>query len=136
MRAIGFLIALSALLFWSAAAFDMWATLTNWRAYGETFPWQGAPAWRNVAWGASIAIGLGGAVGMFRRARWAGDYMLTAVGFMTAGLAYDVVLGEGLRIYGQSGVAASAAIVGIASLFTWIAYQLSKSPPIVLAADA
>ncbi len=130
MRFVVFMCALLALLFWSASAFDMWATLTRWE-HRDIFSWAGAPAWRNAAWGASITIGLAGAAALFWRARWAGDFMLTAVGFMTAGLAYDLVFAGGVRAYGASGIMSSAAIIGVAALFTWIAYQFTKAPTVV-----
>ncbi|MBL8549794.1 MAG: hypothetical protein JNJ73_07395 [Hyphomonadaceae bacterium] len=131
MRFIVFVCALLAVLFWSASAFDMWATLTQWNRHHEMLGWAGAPAWRNAAWGASIAVGFAGAAALFWRARWAGDFMLTAVGFMTAGLAWDLVFGEGFRAYGQSGLASSAAIIAVAAMFTWAAYQFTKPPTVV-----
>lgn len=103
--------------------FDFWMTSTGNEQYladydPKMIEWIiGFPAWRKAIWAASVAAGVFGALALFARRRVAVALLLFYFVLMVIGFAgHDILLADGVRMYGQLGLIMSAALIAVAGL--------------------
>ncbi len=134
MKALLFwLISLFTLIFWAYAGLDMFLTLTGNEIYLKDFPpqmvaWvQGFPLWRKALWGLTIALGTAGGVLLILQRKLAPMLLwLASLLMLLAFVGHDIMLAEGIKYYGQTGVIASSVMVALTFLLAWHASAAAK----------
>lgn len=113
-----------ALLFGAFSVFDFYMFATKNSAYLQDYPPEMAawindfPIWRKALWMLTVAAGLVGPVLLLTRSSLAPAIMWTGVASMIVGfVAHDLLLANGLEMYGTAGLIASTILVGISAGF-------------------
>lgn len=126
---------LAGLALWGFSAFDIWATLSGYAPYLESYPpemiaWmQGFPLWRKLLWGLSIGLGVLGALLLLFRTVFAGHVLTVAFVLMIGGfLAYDLPFANGAEMYGRDGLIGSTVLCLVAFGLAIAAYSLARKP--------
>lgn len=119
-------IALLALLWNAFGVFDYWMTSTGNEEYLKEYDpkmieWiLGFPAWRKILWMASVAAGLIGAVALVLRKRVASLLFLFNFVTLLAGfVGHDILMANGIEMYGPLGLGMSMVIVAVSGFFWW-----------------
>ncbi len=126
------LVGLLALAFWGYSALDIYWTLSGYELYVSEMPadmiaWvQGFPLWRKILWGATVGVGLIGALLLLFRAGLAAWAMLAAFALMLAGFLLDLAILQGTEMYGREGLIGSGVLTGITLIFAVLALILVK----------
>jgi len=119
-------IAVLALLWNGFGVFDYWMTSTGNEKYLQDFDpkmieWiLGFPLWRNILWIIAAAAGALGAIALVLRKKIAS--MLFLINFVTMLLGFvghDILMANGIEMYGQLGLIASFVIIAVSGFFWW-----------------
>ncbi|MCG8443541.1 MAG: hypothetical protein MI723_17190, partial [Caulobacterales bacterium] len=112
----------SALIFWGLGVYDMHATFNGAPAYlaevpEEQLAWtQSFPTWRNYVWGGGLAAGLLGGLLVLARGRLGAHFLTLAFAMMAGGhIGHDLVMADGVAIYGEPGIIAATSLLAIAA---------------------
>ncbi|MFZ5617340.1 MAG: sugar transporter [Pseudomonadota bacterium] len=116
-------VAVLALLWNAFGVFDFWMTSTGDEQYLADYDPQiiewiiGFPIWRKAIWAASVASGVFGALALLARRRVAVPLLLLYFALMVFGFAgHDILLADGVKMYGALGLIMSAALIAVAGM--------------------
>lgn len=119
-------VAVLALLWNGFGIFDYWMTSTGNEKYLQDFDPQmiewilGFPLWRNILWILSVATGALGAIALVLRKKVAVRLFLINIATLLVGfVGHDILMADGVEMYGQMGLAASFIIIGVSVFFLW-----------------
>ncbi|MFQ5563542.1 MAG: hypothetical protein ACE5FO_08225 [Parvularculaceae bacterium] len=121
-------VAVLAVLWNGFGVVDYWLTSTGNEEYLKDFDpkiidWiVSFPLWRDALWIVSVVAGALGGVALILRMRWAA--LLFLINFVTLVLGFvghDLLLANGVEMYGQLGLAVSVVIVALSAFFWWYA---------------
>lgn len=134
MKALFFwLLSLFTLIFWAYAGLDMVLTLSGNEVYLKDFPpvmiaWiQDFPIWRKAVWGLTVLLGTAGGVFLILQRKIAPTLLwLASLLMLLAFVGHDLMMAEGMKYYGQTGVIASSVMVALTFLLAWHASAAAR----------
>jgi len=128
------LISLFTLIFWAYAGLDMFLTLTGNELYLKDFPpqmiaWiQDFPLWRKALWGLTVFLGTAGGVLLILHRKLGPTLLwLASLLMLLAFVGHDLMMAEGVKYYGQTGVIASSFMVALTMLLAWHASAAART---------
>ena len=85
------------------------------------------PLWRNIVWVIGVGSGMLAAIALVLRRGVAVPLFILSVAMMVGGLVvHDLALSNGLEMYGQLGLIATAVLVVVQLLITWYAMRAKR----------
>ena len=121
-------VSVCAVLWGGFGVFDYWMTSTGNEKYLQDFEpkmidWiMNFPFWRNILWIVSVMAGFLGGVALLLRKRWATTLFLVNIATLVLGfVGHDLILANGVEMYGPLGLSVSVVIVAMSAFFWWYA---------------
>ena len=110
-------------ILWNAfGVFDFWMTSSGDEKHLKDFDpkmieWIAAfPFWRRAMWAIGVFAGLFGALALLARRRIAITLLLANTVLMVLGfVGHDILLADGIRMYGQLGLITSVVLIAVAA---------------------